>query len=80
MQDFTRRMDLPRAKVSIGLPVFNGERYLKQALDSILSQTFRDFELVISDNGSNDGTEIICRAMRPAIAASGTNGSRALTV
>ena len=62
MQDSTKRMDLPRAKVSIGLPVFNGERYLKQALDSILAQTFQDFELVISDNGSNDGTEIICRA------------------
>jgi glycosyltransferase involved in cell wall biosynthesis len=53
--------DVRRAKVSIGLPVFNGERYLKEALDAILSQTFQDFELIISDNGSTDGTELICR-------------------
>lgn len=48
-------------KVSIGLPVYNGENYLEKALDSILSQTFEDFELVISDNASNDRTEEICR-------------------
>ena len=50
----------PAPAVSIGLPVFNGERYLAQALDSILAQTFRDFELIISDNGSTDQTEQIC--------------------
>ena len=48
-------------RVSIGLPVFNGEKYLQGALDSILAQTYRDFELVISDNGSTDATERICR-------------------
>lgn len=47
-------------KVSIGLPVYNGEDFLKEALDSILSQTFKDFELVISDNASTDKTEEIC--------------------
>lgn len=47
--------------VSIGLPVFNGEKYLKEAVDSILAQTFKDFELVISDNASTDRTEQICR-------------------
>src|ERR1700693_4622631 len=47
--------------VSIGLPVYNGEVYLRQALDSILAQTFSDFELVISDNASTDSTEVICR-------------------
>ena len=47
--------------VSIGLPVFNGERYLRQTLDSIASQTFSDFELIISDNASADATEGICR-------------------
>ena len=47
--------------VSIGLPVYNGEAYLRQALDSILAQTYRQFELVISDNASNDRTEMICR-------------------
>lgn len=48
-------------KVSIGLPVFNGEKYLKEAIDSMLSQTFTDFELIISDNASTDRTEKICR-------------------
>lgn len=43
------------------MPVYNGERYLAEALDSILGQTFGDFHLVISDNGSTDGTESICR-------------------
>ena len=43
------------------MPVYNGERYLTEALDSILGQTFGDFRLVVSDNGSTDGTEAICR-------------------
>ena len=47
-------------KVTIGLPVFNGEKYLAQAVDSILAQTFEDFELLISDNASTDGTPEIC--------------------
>lgn len=47
--------------VSIGLPVYNGARYLRQTLDSIVSQTFRDFEVIISDNGSVDATGEICR-------------------
>lgn len=47
--------------VSIGLPVYNGERFLAQTLDSILAQTYSDFELIISDNGSIDGTESICK-------------------
>jgi glycosyltransferase involved in cell wall biosynthesis len=42
------------------MPVFNGEKYLKQALDSILTQTFQDFELIISDNASIDHTQQIC--------------------
>lgn len=49
-------------RVSIGLVVFNGERYLSEAIDSLLEQTYRDFELIISDNGSTDGTERIARA------------------
>ena len=48
--------------VGIGMPVFNGEAYVAAAISSILSQTFEDFELVISDNGSSDGTEEICRS------------------
>jgi glycosyltransferase involved in cell wall biosynthesis len=48
-------------RVSIGLPVRNGDNYLREALDSLLSQTLADFELVIGDNASTDGTEAICR-------------------
>jgi len=48
-------------RVSVGLPVYNGEQYLGEAIEGILNQTFRDLELVISDNGSTDGTEAICR-------------------
>ena len=47
--------------VSIGLPVYNGEDFLKYALDSLLSQTFRDFEIIISDNASTDNTPKICQ-------------------
>lgn len=48
-------------RVSLGLPVYNGDRYLAAALDSLLAQTFTDFELIICDNASTDGTEEICR-------------------
>jgi len=48
-------------RVSIGMPVYRGEQYLGAAIDSILSQTFTDFELIISDNGSDDSTPEICR-------------------
>ena len=47
--------------VSLGLPVYNGQRFVAQMLDSVCSQTFGDFELVISDNASTDATEEICR-------------------
>ncbi len=48
--------------LSVGLPVYNGEAFLRQAVDSVLGQTFRDFELIISDNASTDATEEICRS------------------
>ena len=54
-----REPTIPR--VSIGLAVYNGERYLAQAIESILAQTYRDFELVIFDNASTDHTGAICR-------------------
>ena len=47
--------------VSIGLPVYNGENYLSQAIESLRGQTFGDFELIISDNASVDATEDIAR-------------------
>ena len=43
------------------MPVYNAQRFLREVLDSILAQTFTDFELIISDNGSTDATEAICR-------------------
>ena len=46
--------------LSIGLFVYNGERFLGETLASLLAQTFRDFELIISDNGSTDSTQQIC--------------------
>ena len=46
--------------VSIGMPVYNGAKYIREALDSLLSQTYTDFELIISDNSSTDETQSIC--------------------
>jgi len=51
----------PTRRVTIGVPVFNGENYVAEALDSLLAQTYQDFELIISDNASTDATEEICR-------------------
>ena len=48
--------------LTIGLPVYNGQNYVSESLDSLLAQTYTDFELIISDNASTDSTEEICRA------------------
>src|SRR4249919_3267459 len=58
MRDFDRI----GPRVSVGMPVFNAERYLETALESILSQSYKDFELVVSDNASTDRTRQICEA------------------
>jgi glycosyltransferase involved in cell wall biosynthesis len=50
-----------RPLVNIGLPVYNGEQYLTEALNSLLAQTYAEFELIICDNASTDRTEEICR-------------------
>lgn len=55
-----------RPKVSIGLPVYNGEVFLADAIQSVLNQTFTDLELIICDNGSTDNTEEICRRFAAA--------------
>ena len=47
-------------KLSIGLPIFNGELFIHKAIESILAQTFKNFELIISDNASTDSTKQIC--------------------
>jgi glycosyltransferase involved in cell wall biosynthesis len=46
--------------VSIGMPVYNGANFMHEAIDSILNQTYKDFELIISDNASDDRTQEIC--------------------
>src|SRR5688572_4568925 len=51
----------PQPLLSIGVPVYNSERYLRQTFDALLAQTFGDFELIVADNASTDGTEAICR-------------------
>ncbi|MEL6286642.1 MAG: glycosyltransferase, partial [Pseudomonadota bacterium] len=48
--------------VTIGLPVYNGEAYLTEALESLVSQSFADIEFIISDNASTDGTRDICES------------------
>src|SRR4051794_28879290 len=53
------RMTTP-PRVSIGLPVYNGSRYIREAVAAHLSQTWEDFELIISDNTSTDDTFDIC--------------------
>lgn len=50
---------LPR--ITIGVPVFNGEKFIRTALDSVISQTYSDFVLIISDNASTDSTAQICQ-------------------
>ena len=47
-------------RLSIGLPVYNGEKYLAESLDALLGQTYENFELIISNNSSTDGTAGIC--------------------
>ena len=47
-------------KVSIGVPVYNVNEYLRECLDSILNQTFQDFEVLLVDDGSTDGSYNIC--------------------
>jgi glycosyltransferase involved in cell wall biosynthesis len=51
----------PIPRLTIGLPVYNGEQFLAEALEALLAQTFTNFQLIVSDNASTDGTEEICR-------------------
>lgn len=53
-------------RVSLALPVYNGGLFVAKAIESILAQTYRDFELIINDNASTDETESICREFAAA--------------
>ena len=46
--------------ISIIIPVYNVEKFLPQCIDSILAQTYKDFELILVDDGSPDGSPAIC--------------------
>ncbi len=54
------------AGLTIGMPVYNGELFISEAIESLLSQTYSDFELIISDNASIDSTESICKVYEQA--------------
>jgi glycosyltransferase involved in cell wall biosynthesis len=56
-------MEDRRARVSIGVPVYNGERFLRATVESLITQTFGDFEIIIADNASTDDTEQIGREL-----------------
>ena len=47
-------------KITVIVPVYNTEKYLRRCVDSILAQTFTDFELLLIDDGSTDGSGAIC--------------------
>lgn len=46
--------------ISVIVPVYNSEQYLSQCIESILAQTFTDFELLLVDDGSTDSSGMIC--------------------
>ncbi len=56
----SQKLGTDKPLVSIGMPVFNGEKYVAEAVKSVLNQTFTNFELIISDNASTDRTQQIC--------------------
>ena len=53
-----------RVFVSVGMPVYNGERYVRKAIESVLSQTYTDFELIVTDDGSTDNTLQILNSIK----------------
>src|SRR5262245_44937991 len=65
-QDNSLTMTRRPPRISIGLPVYNGEKFLKESVNSLLAQTFDDFELILSDNASTDETPAICRSYSDA--------------
>lgn len=60
-RDAERALTRPRPVIGIGVPVYNGAQYLTPAIESLLAQSFDDFDMIISDNASTDETPEICR-------------------
>jgi hypothetical protein len=65
----------PMPKVSVCIPVYNGERFLAETLRSVMDQTYRDFELVVLDNASTDATDRIARSFGDARVRVETNST-----
>lgn len=61
METKKNQIHITKPLISIGMPVYNGGKYIRQSIESLITQTFNDYELVISDNSSSDETESICR-------------------
>ena len=57
-------MEKMKSTVSIVLPVYNAEKYVREAIESILNQTFTDYEFVIINDGSTDGSEKIIQSFK----------------
>ena len=53
-------------KISVIVPVYNLENYIRQCLESVLNQTYRDLELIVVDDGSQDGSVPVCREIAAA--------------
>ena len=58
------KLNIKHPIVTVGIPVYNGEKYLESAINSLLQQSFHDFEIVISDNASTDKTQEICQSFQ----------------
>lgn len=54
-------------KVSVIIPVYNGQNYLREAIESVFAQTYRNYELIVVDDGSNDGTWDIIQSYGPRV-------------
>ncbi len=52
------------SKISVIIPIYNAGKYLQQSIDSVLSQTHHDLELILVDDGSTDETVAICEMAR----------------